>query len=61
MGPRLVGLELESELGAMELVEPSLNPFASIIHLCDILLSICIAVFLPSPYFQVSFGGGVNS
>ena len=29
VGPRLVGLELEPELGAMELVEPSLNPFAN--------------------------------
>ena len=27
MGPQLMGLELESELWAMELVEPSLNTF----------------------------------
>ena len=32
--------------------------FASIIHLHDILLSICIAVFLPSPYIKYLLAAG---
>ena len=50
----LMGLELESELGTMELVEPSLN----ILCVHDILCKFVLRFSSQVQTFKLSFGGG---